>query len=108
MILITGATGTVGRQVVEQLLADDQPVRAVARDPDRAGLPDAHCYRMLGSVTEAEDALQETLLRAWRGLASFEGQLAALRDRDQRLPAGDRAAAQAGASDRLRPCGRPP
>jgi len=33
----------------------------------------AHCYRMLGSVQDAEDALQETLLGAWRGLPGFEG-----------------------------------
>jgi RNA polymerase sigma-70 factor (ECF subfamily) len=33
----------------------------------------AHCYRMLGSVQDAEDALQESLLAAWRGLKSFEG-----------------------------------
>ena len=33
----------------------------------------AYCYRMLGSVHDADDALQETLLAAWRGLGTFEG-----------------------------------
>jgi RNA polymerase sigma-70 factor (ECF subfamily) len=31
-----------------------------------------HCYRILGSVQDAEDAVQETLLSAWRGLGGFE------------------------------------
>jgi RNA polymerase sigma-70 factor (ECF subfamily) len=40
--------------------------------PHRHGL-EAHCYRMLGSAQDAEDALQEALLRAWRALPKFEG-----------------------------------
>src|SRR5437868_5584502 len=40
MILVTGATGNVGRQVVDQLLAGGAKVRATTRRPDTAGLPD--------------------------------------------------------------------
>jgi RNA polymerase sigma factor (sigma-70 family) len=34
---------------------------------------EVHCYRILGSVSDAEDVLQEALLAAWQGLGSFEG-----------------------------------
>jgi RNA polymerase sigma-70 factor (ECF subfamily) len=41
-------------------------------EPHRAALQ-AHCYRMLGSRDDAEDTVQDALLRAWRGLPRFEG-----------------------------------
>ncbi len=50
-------------------------VSAAALEPHRAELT-GYCYRMLGSPFEAEDAVQETMLRAWRGIDRFEGRAA--------------------------------
>src|SRR5215468_279776 len=66
----------MGRAVTEGLLsrarAGDQDAFAELVGPYRRELQ-AHCYRILGSVPDAEDLVQETLLAAWRGLAGFEG-----------------------------------
>ncbi len=60
------------RELLEAARRGDEDAYGRLVGPYRAELH-AHCYRMLGSFTDAEDALQEALLRAWRGLPRFEG-----------------------------------
>src|ERR1700752_1378574 len=47
-------------------------------EPHRRELQ-GHCYRMLGSFADAEDALQETMLAAWQGIGGFTEERASLR-----------------------------
>ena len=89
-----------GDTVLQRARAGDESAFAELADGFRAELH-LHCYRIVGSVQDAEDLVQETLLAAWRGLERFEGRaslrswlyriatnrcLNALRDRGRRPP----------------------
>src|SRR6266404_3398138 len=83
-----GRAGTASRHGGEEatMTQDTRPERELlirAQDGDGAAFGQlagpyqrelqVHCYRMLGSVADAEDALQETMVAAWRGIGGFEG-----------------------------------
>jgi RNA polymerase sigma-70 factor, ECF subfamily len=90
----------VSERLVTRAAGGDQDAFRELTDPHRRELQ-LHCYRILGSMQDAEDALQETMLSAWRGLGGFEGRaslrvwlyrvatnrcLDALRDAERRPP----------------------
>ncbi|MEZ4437932.1 MAG: RNA polymerase subunit sigma-70 [Polyangiaceae bacterium] len=60
-----------GERLEAARAGDEGAFRALA-EPHRRGLL-AHCYRMSGSLQEAEELVQDAMLRAWRGLPGFEG-----------------------------------
>jgi RNA polymerase sigma-70 factor (TIGR02960 family) len=61
----------MSEKVLRRARAGDEDAFRTLIDPYRGELK-LHCYRILGSLQDAEDALQETLLAAWRGLEGFE------------------------------------
>jgi RNA polymerase sigma-70 factor (ECF subfamily) len=87
-------------RLLDRARAGDEDAFAELTDQFRPELQ-VHCYRIVGSVQDAEDLVQETLLAGWRGLEGFEGRASVrtwlyriatnrclnhLRDRSRRLP----------------------
>jgi RNA polymerase sigma-70 factor (ECF subfamily) len=71
MSVMAGTMTTGERRLLDAARAGDEAAFQRLVEPRHAELH-AHCYRMLGSVHDAEDSLQEALLRAWRALPRFQ------------------------------------
>src|ERR1700678_4609552 len=80
----SGAEGRARRMMTADLLSraragDGEAFRELT-GPHRRELQ-VHCYRMLGSFADAEDAVQETMLAAWEGIGALSQERASLRTR---------------------------
>ena len=87
-------------QLLNRAKAGEEAAFAALTDSLRQELQ-LHCYRIVGSVQDAEDLVQETLLAAWRGLERFEGRFA-LGARRGRLAGGTTSGRPPGAGGRPR------
>ena len=68
---LTGSS-TPEQRLLDAARGGDEGAFRLLIEPHRTELH-AHCYRMLGSLHDADDALQDVLLRSWRGLPRFDG-----------------------------------
>src|SRR6201999_4356897 len=64
--------GEMTAELLQRARTGDRDAFAALVEPHRGELQ-VHCYRMLGSLQDAEDVVQETLLAAWLGVEGFEG-----------------------------------